>query len=279
VRLDTTLPLVLSALSTSGCGPVREPVPASEQPASISASAVPSRFDGFEGDSIAAFWLPGDYGSGRYAPGAVSISTEFARTGNRSAAITVREGDVEQRGDSGQRNERAELDSGKHPFGDRDFWYGFSFRIPPEFPVVDTRLVVAQWKQTKVSGGPLVAQRYRAGIHYLTIRDWSRAAGVRRTYRLPAIVHGAWNDMVYRIRPSVGDDGIVEVWMNGDPVVSHEGPTASTGGEPRIYNKIGLYRDRMAEPMTIHFDNYAMGDGFAAVDPSRFDRGDASVRR
>jgi hypothetical protein len=36
-------------------------------------------------------------------------------------------------------------------------------------------------------------------------------------------------------------------------------------------NKIGLYRDRMKQPMTIYFDNYALGDSYETVDPARFE--------
>jgi len=83
------------------------------------------RFDGFEGDSVASFWRPGDAGDGRYAPGAVAVSTDYARTGTKSVRITVREGDIEQKGDHGNQTERAELDSGRHAFVGRDVWYGF----------------------------------------------------------------------------------------------------------------------------------------------------------
>jgi hypothetical protein len=37
-------------------------------------------FDGFEGETIASFWRPGNAGDGRYEPGAVAVSKEFART-------------------------------------------------------------------------------------------------------------------------------------------------------------------------------------------------------
>ena len=78
--------------------------------------------------------------------------------------------------------------------------------------------------------------------------------------------------MVYHIRFSRGDDGLVEMWMNGSRVVSHKGATAFKAGEDDIYNKFGLYRDRWKDPMTIYFDNYTLADSFAAVDPARFDR-------
>ena len=35
---------------------------------------------------------------------------------------------------------------------------------------------------------------------------------------------------------------------------------------------VGLYRDRWKDPMTLYVDNYTLGDSFAAVDPSAFDR-------
>src|SRR5579885_1770175 len=100
---------------------------------------VPLR-DGFEADSIATFWLPANYGTGLYVPGAIVISKDYARSGTHSARITVKEGDIEQRGDDGKRVERAELDSGHHPVLGRDVWYGFSFLLPPGFPIVDNRL-------------------------------------------------------------------------------------------------------------------------------------------
>ncbi|MCI0585789.1 MAG: polysaccharide lyase [Planctomycetes bacterium] len=267
----TSRPSVLVAL-LAACGGDR-PVhsPAADLAGERSGSAA-FLFDGFEGDDVAGFWLPGDHGSGRYAPGAVSIAADRARSGNRSVRITVREGDVEQTGGSGQLNERAELDSGNRPFAGRDLWYGFSFLIPEGFPVVDTRLVLAQWKQSGLEGSPLVAVRFRAGRHSLTVRDPASTMGAGKEYGLPDLPIGQWNDMVFRIRFSAEDDGSVEAWMNGAQVVSHRGRTASRDGEDRIYNKIGLYRDRWKDPMTIYFDNYAVGDRFAAVDPARLDR-------
>jgi Polysaccharide lyase len=227
--------------------------------------------DGFESGSIADFWLPGTYGTGLYVPGAVVVSKDYARSGVWSARITVKEGDVEQRGDDGRRVERAELDSGHYPLLGRDVWYGFSFLFPPTFPIVDNRLVIASWKQSDVEGSPLIGQRFRDGDHSLTIRR-PGAAGSGKSYHLPDIHLGRWTDMVYRVRYSSGKEGRIEVWMNGTRVVSYEGPTASKEGADRFYNKIGLYRDRWKTPMTMYVDNYTLGDSFDRVDPSKFDR-------
>lgn len=227
-------------------------------------------FDDFEGNSVADFWLPGDYGSGRYKTGAVTISKSYARSGISSARITVKEGDIEQINDDGVHLERAELDSGLHPFLHRDIWVGFSFLLPPDFPVVNNRLVIAQWKQKGFSQGPLVAQRFRDGNHYLTVRDPNQSDGVIK-FPLPQIAFGRWNDMIWHVRFSPEKDGCVEVWMNGVQVVSHTGSNSVKNGENSFYHKIGLYRDRWKEPMTIYFDNYTLSDSLKAVDPARFD--------
>lgn len=79
-----------------------------------------------------------------------------------------------------------------------------------------------------------------------------------------------WYDVVFHVQYSAGEDGCVEVWVDGKLAASHKGATADKDGENNFYNKIGLYRDHWKAPMTAYFDNYTLGDSFAAVDPSRF---------
>jgi hypothetical protein len=226
-------------------------------------------FDGFESKDVAEFWLPGNYGSGLYVPGAVATSEDYARTGARSVRITVKEGDIEQPGGDGKSTERAELDSGYFPFLGHDAWYGFSFLLPEAFPIVDDRLILSSCKQRNVATA-LIAQRYRNGRHELTVWEPGSDTGENRHYPLPQIKFGVWYDMVFHVRYSAGEDGLVEVWVDGKLAASHKGATAAKDGENNFYNKIGLYRDRWKASMTAYFDNYTLGDSFAAVDPSRF---------
>ena len=46
--------------------------------------------------------------------------------------------------------------------------------------------------------------------------------------------------------------------MNGREVVRYRGATAWDGSEARFYHKVGLYRDRWPDPMTIHLDDYRL---------------------
>jgi hypothetical protein len=262
--------LALLALIFGGCGPAPEPATAqvgirqgSNDLGPVSHSIRVLK-DGFEGKTVADFWLPGNYGTGLYVPGAIQLSTNYARSGLRSAEITVREGDIEAAGDDDTRVERAELDSGHFPLRGQEAWYGFSMLVPKDFPIVDDRLVVASCKQSDVSR-PIVAQRFQNGKHTFTVESQGR----KELYKLPPIPLGQWVDMIYHLRYSTGTDGLVEVWMNGKKVVTYSGPAADPQAKNAFYHKIGLYRDRLEVPMTMYYDNYAMGGSKEAVDPAR----------
>lgn len=271
--------LILTSILSS-CGRQRgdgNPVSSSNDRSHVQAPAHDSTldvslYDGFETGQIAGFWQPGDHGSGRFEPGAVSIVSERARSGSSCVKITVNEGDIEQTGSDGKLTERAELDSGKHPMLRRDVWCGFSFLVPDGFPIVDNRLVISQWKQSPGESGPLIAQRYRAGRHDLTIHVDGDPRSKKQRYSLPEIQQGRWTDIVYHIRFSNENDGFVEVWINGKREVNHRGITAHSTGEDLFYNKFGLYRDRWKSPMTIYFDEYTLGSNYEDVDPARLDR-------
>lgn len=273
---DGSFAMILASALAAGAGcddPARPAGAGGQPPASPRAASgpFPRRVDGFESGSLADFWRPGGRGGARYELGAIVVSADYARSGKRSARITVKEGDIEQVGDDGMRTERAELDSGNLPLLGRDAWYGFSLLLPTDFPVVDDRLMISQVKQSDVEGSPLLGQRFRAGRHTLTIRP-PGAGRSRKTYRLPELRLGRWMDMVYHFRYSPGEDGRIEVWMDGRRVVSYEGSTASAKGTALFYHKLGLYRDRWKAPMTLYVDNYTVGESFDQVDPSRFDQ-------
>lgn len=230
-------------------------------------AAAPSLRDDFEQDAIASFWLPGNYGSGLYERGAVKLSSKYHRSGGHSVEITVHEGDIAQAGDGNTEVERAELDSGHFALRNGEAWYGFSFLVPPGFPIIDHRLVISSCKQSDVSR-PIIAERFRNGKHTLTIESH----GGKKEYRLAAIRLGQWMDVIFHVRYASNDSGLVEVWVDGKQQVSYAGPTAEDDAKNAFYHKIGLYRDRLKEPMTIYFDSYAMGSEKSALAPLGGDR-------
>lgn len=231
------------------------------------AAEIPRQEDNFESETIAAFWLPGNYGSGLYVPTALKISTNYARSGTHSVEVTVHEGDIASPGGDGKTTERADMDSGHFPLLNHEAWYGFSVLFPKDFPIVDNRLVFGTLKQSDVAR-PLVAQRFRNGRHTFTIES----QGQRKEYKLPKLTLGQWHDVIYHARFAEDKTGLIEVWWDGKQVLSYKGPTAEPKFKNAFYFKMGLYRDQIKSPMTAYFDNYAMGPNFPSVNPARFDQ-------
>ena len=100
--------------------------------------------------------------------------------------------------------------------------------------------------------------------------DCRRDLTIDRKASLPS-PYGAWVDMVVHTRIAARPDDIIEVWANGQPIVTVRGPLGYRDSG-RQYFKIGPYRDPSATPVVVHVDNFGLGGSFQEVDPRRFDR-------
>lgn len=215
--------------------------------------------DDFESDSLSSIWS-----NDKFVPGAVEFQSEYVRNGKKAIRITLRGGDQIDE-EKGSIFERAELKELKKLCSKEDSLYAYSFSLflPSDFPSVKTRLVIAQWKHNCQSGNcdpdnPVIALRFVSGEMYITLQ-----AGPERTtlYRLSENVLNKWMDFKFRIRFSRNQDGIINATLNNKTIIDYKGVTAYTAnfGYPypgKFYFKMGLYRDRMAQPMTIYFDDY-----------------------
>ncbi|MGD1018824.1 MAG: polysaccharide lyase [Verrucomicrobiia bacterium] len=222
-------------------------------------------YDGFETPELSKLW-----DTSRFAPGAVEMQTNIVRAGHGAAKITLHAGEKFEAGINGNKDsERAELREGPKKLVSREnkaYEYSFSDFIPTDFPIVPTRLVIAQWKQYCPEGGncsddsPVVALRYVAGVLFIT-----RQIGPHPTtiFKTTEDLRGKWTDFKFQIRFTTNETGRIKAWLNGKQVVDYTGataypenPTTSYPNPSYYYFKMGLYRDVMAEPMTIYIDEY-----------------------
>ena len=178
---------------------------------SAAASAEPV-VDGFEAGTIGPLWK-----THRVKPGGVTVQRDIVHSGAFALRFELHEGDVAGVGGDGEATERAELQEADRlwaHFGETHE-YRFSMYVPVGFPIVDTRLVTAQWKQHCVdcskNRSPIVAQRYRRGTLFVTIET---PKGRTTIYQHPHPILGQWLDLRYRIR-FAASDGAVTVWVNG----------------------------------------------------------------
>jgi len=217
--------------------------------------------DRFEGPKPSTIWM-----AAMMAPGAFSTQSEIVRRGHSAARITIHPNDHFMRASAnGAASERDELIEAPRFWSQsgRTYEYAFSLYLPADFPIVDTRLVVAQWQQLCEWGScrpdnPILAIRYVGGVMFVTRKN---DAGEVKLYSSEGEMRGRWLDFRFVTRFSQQDDGAIDGWMNGQRIVQYRGVTAyrAARGYPAhgfFYFHIGLYRDLMKQPMTIYVDDF-----------------------
>ncbi|MFH1607930.1 MAG: polysaccharide lyase [archaeon] len=220
-------------------------------------------YDGFEGDSLSDIWK-----KTKFEPEAVEIQSDIVRKGKSAVKITIHKGDKIEKGyENVKTSERDELLERKElgPEEGKSYSYSFSVCIPEDFPIVPTRLVLAQWKQNEVDdkalvNNPVLALRYVDAELFITLQtsEWKNRT---RLFSTKEDIRGKWIDFVFHLNFSRTKSGMVKVLMNKEKIIDYNGVTAYSEkqGYPKksdFYFKMGLYRDRMDEPMTAYFDEY-----------------------
>jgi hypothetical protein len=217
--------------------------------------------DSFEAASLSRFW-----DTKRVVPGELTLQSDVARAGRRAVKIMIHHGDRFEAGVNGhadtERTEMAEADRLVSREGVA-YEYAFSMMIPADFPITPTRLVIAQWKQDCdghppcSDDSPVFALRYMSGV--LRITDRSKVT----LYESSEERRGRWTDFRFQIRFTPRPDGRFRAWIDGRQALDYRGVTAypenAATGYPNpslFYFKMGLYRDVMAEPMTLYIDEY-----------------------
>jgi len=219
-------------------------------------------YDGFEPPTLSDNWS-----AERMEPSAFKIQSKVVRRGKTAAKITLQTGDkVEEKTDKDKASERDELSEPISLFAieGEKYEYQFSMFLPESFPIVPTRLVIAQWKQyCPICGcsenSPILAIRYISGYLIITLQTSS----VRDTLYLSSDeIRNQWLDFKFSIRFSKLKDGEVKAFLNEKQIINYQGVTSYSDNclvlsdKNKYYFKMGLYRDRMAEPMTIYVDEY-----------------------
>lgn len=222
-----------------------------------------SLYDGFESAPLNTIWE-----TRRLVPSALEFQSNVVHTGKGALKITVHPFDKKEVHPNGVYTERDELLEAKQ-FNAREnesYEHSFSMFMPADFPIVPTRLVIAQWKQfcpleKKCSKGhPVLAIRYVDGVLTLT-QTFGQTKKI--LYEEKGEFRNRWLNFRFQVRFSSRDNGRIKAWMDGKQIVDYTGATANPENAKteypnpgRFYFKMGLYRDGMTEPMTIYVDEY-----------------------
>lgn len=125
----------------------------------------------------------------RVKPGRLKINED--KNGEKYASIEIKKWDCpemdEENGDIKTERNELWLDKECDFEFNKDFKYKFSFKIPEDFPLSPTRLVIWQWKYNKIEGSnenedpsPILAQRIKKidWKYYFIITDWTKKKNV-----------------------------------------------------------------------------------------------------
>jgi hypothetical protein len=222
-------------------------------------------YDGFDGPSLSNLW-----NTISIAPNSVRIQSSIVRAGHGALRIDLHSHDIFLTGRDGDADsERDELLEAR-PLSTRQnklYDFSWSMYLPPDFPVVPVRLVVAQWweycPRTDLpcsNDSPVLAVRYIGGILSIT-QDLNHRFIV--LYQEKRDLRGKWIELRFEVRFSPHPDGQVRAWLQDKLVVDYSGIAANTANTATGYPdpsyfpfKMGLYRNVMPQPMTIYLDEY-----------------------
>lgn len=189
-------------------------------------------------------------------PGRVKINED--ENGEGYTSIQVKAEDCPE--EETERNE-LRLDKENDFKFNEDFKYKFSFKIPENFPLSPTRLVIWQWKYNKIEGSdekkdpsPMLAQRIKKidWEYFFVITDWTKEKNI--LWKIPFDeIKGKWVDMDYELKFSDKKD------ENGDQIPCSVKIKANVEWEIRIDEEKEFY---LAEENNIQFNPKESHSGY-----------------
>jgi len=215
--------------------------------------------DGFESKNLSNFWR-----SDKLVPGSFEFQSRVVKSERSALRITLNPGDQID-DEKGTILERSEIMENRIHFiiENTVYEYEFSLFLPEDFPIVPTRLVIAQWKQDCISDtcnpdNPIIALRYSSGEFNITLQT---APEKIILYNHIGDIRNQWLDFKFKIRFSRQQNGFIQASLNNSQIIDYSGITAYTEnyGYPypgHFYFKTGLYRDKMDQSMTIYIDDF-----------------------
>jgi hypothetical protein len=190
---------------------------------------------------------------------ALQFVTSPVFEGRRSARFEIREDQPLVK--HGKRSEVVVV-KGKDGDIGKNAWYSFAVYFPSKgFEYDTTREVINQWYQ---DGSPATSLRTRMDSFLLETGDTPDS---RQRFGLGPIEKDKWHQFVFHFIHSHGEDGLIEIWLDGVKVLTHNGGNMYDDVMPKW--KIGLYKaafkygTSLVRRRVIYFDNIKVGNELA----------------
>ncbi|WP_046314591.1 polysaccharide lyase, partial [Pontibacter korlensis] len=154
-------------------------------------------------------------------------------SGSKSGRFELRDSDPEA-----SNGTRAEYLFPENSVG-KERWYSFRAYYPSSGYKTDSNNdILNQWHQGSGTGSPSSTFRVRNDRFLMRIGNTTES---RKEYDLGVQAKDTWHEFVFHFVHSNGSDGLVEVWHNGEKVLTVKGGNMYDAPLPRW--KVGIYKD------------------------------------
>jgi len=166
-------------------------------------------------------------------------------------------------------------------------WYGFSIYLPEDFSTnaqdYGWHINVAQWHGSpdqdigEISRSPPLTLWFNKKYSdqpvwqvskRVDLKKNSTNSGIGENFLLDDIRDdlGKWTDWVFHVKWSIEDDGLLQVWKNGELVIDDSGPIGFND-DKGPYFKSGIYRGSISYcPIVTYIDAFTFADERGSYD-------------
>ncbi|ERM84322.1 hypothetical protein P872_14850 [Rhodonellum psychrophilum GCM71 = DSM 17998] len=153
----------------------------------------------------------------------------------------------------------------------RERWYSFAVYFPSDgYPVDNDAEIITQWHQEQM-GSPSTSLFVENDHLIIVVRNDPVFNGEKREkHDLGQVPKDQWQEFVFHFIHSNDGDGLLEIWRNGDKILTRSGPNIYPGILPKW--KIGIYKWTWEKTKTsvnkriVYFDNVRMGNEKATLE-------------
>jgi hypothetical protein len=151
-------------------------------------------------------------------------------------------------------------------------WYSFSVYFPSaDYKYDDADELINQWHQ---GGGvtPSITLGTKLDRYRFIVKE---TPTTKQTYDLGSIAKDKWNTFVFHIKHSSKTDGLIELWINGQKVVSRTGINMYDLSSGQFYSpkwKLGVYKSAwngtnttLTNKRVLFYDNVRIGSESATL--------------
>ncbi|WP_225444182.1 polysaccharide lyase [Echinicola arenosa] len=172
--------------------------------------------------------------------------------GNKAARFELRSDD-----ELASNGTRAEMLFARVPEG-REKWYSFAAYFPSEdFKYDAGNECISQWHQGM--GSPALSLRIAKDKFYIRTLPTEKGDNWKNLY-FGSVIKDTWNEFVIHVVHAESSKGLIEIWRNGEKVLTYNGPNNYDEGKLPTW-KLGIYKSKWNSGTTdtrkrvVYYDN------------------------